>query len=328
MTYIFGDLNNNEVLHEMMISPAGDVPPFFTWEAFRTELVEIYGSFGDHSPHSELIAEHVGSLDLDVEGALIDTYLAYLDAVPRIPDVMFEIADDYDRLVVVPMLLASSTHTQEVATQVEESAREGAEIIVVDPFYEVPFMRDRVATAVVATADYLQTAVPADTAESDIGILIVAHGTPYLPPEPAFGWQEGEIYSHLTLIEDEFHEELAAALPYPVKTGRMNYAEPSIAASLAEFEAEGIDHVLVVPSAFPTAAMHTMWDVADAAIGRAVTPDEGVVVHTRDSGMTVYYSAEGYADFEPGRQEFRTGLEYLAESGVRQVLGLEADPST
>ena len=35
MTYIFGDLNGNEVLHEMTISPAGDVPPFFTWEAFR-----------------------------------------------------------------------------------------------------------------------------------------------------------------------------------------------------------------------------------------------------------------------------------------------------
>ena len=108
----------------------------------------------------------------------------------------------------------------------------------------------------------------------------------------------------------------------------MNYAEPSIAESLAEFEADGIKHVLVVPSAFPTAAMHTMWDVAEPTIGRAVTPDEGVVLHTRESGMTVYYSAEGYADLEPGRQEFRAGLEYLAASGVRELLGLAAPAST
>ena len=328
MTYIFGDLNENEVLHEMMLSPVGDVPPFFTWEAFRAQLVEIYASFGDHSPHSELIAEHVAGLDLDVEGVEIDTYLAYLDAVPRIPDVMFEIGDDYDRLVVVPMLLASSTHTQEVAEQVEQSAQEGAEIIVVDPFYEVPFMRDRVAAAVVATADRLRGLLPADTSDSEVGVLLVAHGTPYVPPEPAFGWQEGEIFSHLTFIEDKFHDTLAAAFPFAVKTGRMNYAEPSIEVTLAEFEADGIKHVLVVPSAFPTAAMHTMWDVAEPTVGRAITPDEGIVVHTRDSGMTVYYSAEGYADFEQGRQEFRAGLEYLAESGVREVLGLAADEST
>ena len=148
-----------------------------------------------------------------MEGVQIDTHLAYLDAVPRIADVMLEIGDDYDQLVVVPMLLASSTHTQEVADLVEESAREGAEINVVEPFYEVPFMRDRVADAVVATADRLRGSLPAEASDDEIGVMLVAHGTPYVPPDPAFGWQEGEIYSHLTMIEDEFHDELAAEFP-------------------------------------------------------------------------------------------------------------------
>jgi len=324
MTYVFGDVNGNETLHEMMISPAGDVPPFFTWDAFRAELSEIYGSFGDYSPHGDLIAEHVENVVLDVDGVEIGTHLAYLDTVPRIPDVMAEISDDYDHFVVVPMLLASSTHTQEIATQIEESVSEDADIVVVDPFYEVPYMRDRVAAAVVAMTDQLRAVVPADVPDDRIGILLVAHGTPYVPDDPAFGWQEGEIYSHLSLIEDGFHDELAAALPYPAKTGRMNYAEPSIPVSLSQFAGEGIEHVLVVPTAFPTAAMHTMWDVAEPAIGRAVTPDEGIVVHTHDSGITAYYTSEGYADLEPGRQEFRDGLTHLAELGVREALGLEA----
>ena len=94
MTYIFGDLNGNGEAHEMMISPQGDVPPFFTWDAFHEELEKVYNSFGDYSPHNDLIAEHVESLELDVDGAEIDTYLAYLDAVPRIPDVMYDITNN------------------------------------------------------------------------------------------------------------------------------------------------------------------------------------------------------------------------------------------
>ena len=100
----------------------------------------------------------------------------------------------------------------------------------------------------------------------------------------------------------------------------MNYATPSIEESLAEFEADGIEHVLVIPSAFPTAAMHTMWDVAEPSVGRAVTPDEGVVSHTRPSGMSVHYSAEGYADLERGRESFRAGLEFIAESALQDLL--------
>lgn len=327
MTYIFPDLNENEVPHELMLSPKGDVPPFFTWEAFRAELVGIYSSFDDHSPHNELLAEHVANLDLDVDGAQVDSHLAYLDAVPRIADVMFDIGDDYHRFVVVPMLLASSTHTQELIDQITDAAPPGADVVVADPFYEVPFMRDRISVAVTATADRLREAVPADAAEDEIGVLLVAHGTPFSPPDPALGWRDGEIYSHLSIVEDEFHAELAEALPWAVRTGRMNYAEPSIAESLAAFEADGIKHVLVVPSAFPTAAMHTMWDVADPAVGRALTPDEGMVAVTRDSGMTVYYSAEGYADVEPGREHFRSGLEFIATSGVSEILGHSDDAS-
>jgi hypothetical protein len=63
-----------------------------------------------------------------------------------------------------------------------------------------------------------------------------------------------------------------------------------------------------------------MWDVALAAVGRAVLPHEGVVEHTRSSGMNVYYSAAGLADFQPGQSEFREGLKFMGQVGAMEAL--------
>ncbi len=177
-----------------------------------------------------------------------------------------------------------------------------------------------------AMIDHLHASLPAGVGDEQVGVMLAAHGTPYVPADPALGWREGDIFSDLSVVESEFHDEVALELDWAVRTGRMNYAEPTIEESLAAFEQDGIEHVLVVPSAFPTAAMHTMWDVAEPAVGRAVTPEEGVVVHTRASGMVVYYTAEGYADLDAGRRAFRAGLEDIATSGVEELV--EADTAS
>ena len=101
----------------------------------------------------------------------------------------------------------------------------------------------------------------------------------------------------------------------------MNYSSPTIEDALAAFESDGFTHVIVIPSAFPTAAIHTMWDVANAAVGRAVLPAEGIVEHTTENScMNVYYSAEGFADTPTGRDEFRDGLAFLGKVGVLEAL--------
>ena len=323
MTYIFRDINGNGTQHEMSISPAGDVPPFFTYDAYYESLGEMYEAIGNHSPHNDLIGEHVASLDLEVDGAEIETHLAFLDAVPRIPDIAVEMATgDYDKVVVVPLLLSSSTHTQEVAEQVEEAVAGmgDVDVVVTEPFFEVPFMRDRIKRSVLSMADYIRAAMPADVSDDEVGVVLGSHGTPYTPAHSAFGWQAGEIFSNLGLTEDAFHEEIASEMPWPTQTGRMNYATPSIEDALTSLEAEAVSHVLIVPSAFPTTAVHTMWHVAEPAVARAVTPDEGVVVHERDSGMHVYHSALGYTDLEEGRELFRSGLSFMAEVGVLEAL--------
>jgi protoheme ferro-lyase len=331
LTYIFGDMNNNGILHELMIFPMGDVPPFFTWEAFHAEIYAVYGSFGNYSPHNDVLREHVDNVEIQVcsgeDDVQVDTYLAYLDAVPRIMDVVWELtqADDYDELVVIPLLLAESTHTQEVTSLVCETAHltGDMQVLVLEPFFEVPFMQRRLKQAIVAMAEYLRESVPADVEDADIGVMLASHGTPYVPPFPEFGWQEGEIFSNLIPTEDAFHREIERALPWTTRTGRMNYSSPTLEESLEAFENDGLSHVIVVPSAFPTPAMHTMWDVPHAIFGHAVVPDDGIVAETRPSGMTVYYTALGYADLDFGRDEFRAGLGMLGTMGVMEALAAE-----
>jgi hypothetical protein len=200
----------------------------------------------------------------------------------------------------------------------------GMDLVLCDPLFESPYMRERIKEAILAMIEYVAASLPADVADDQIGVLLTAHGTPYVPADAAYGWQEGEIFSDLPLTEDAFHEEIGRQLRWDYLTGRMNWDSPSIEDSLGEFEAAGKTHVIVVPSAFPTAAIHTMWDVAQAAMGRAVQPAEGVVVHTRPSGMAVHYSSEGYADLETGRAAYRTGLDFVAERGVMELMNREA----
>lgn len=330
ISYIFGDTNGNGVEHELGIVPDGDVPDFFTWEAFHASIYSNYDDCLNYSPHNDTLAEHVSDVDVRVTGARVDVYLALLDDVPRIPDVVYEISQgNYEELVVVPMLVSNSTHTDEITGQMEDvhHLTGDMEVLVTEPFFEVPYMRKSLGEGIVATAHELRKSLPADVEDHNIGVLLASHGTPYVPPFAEFGWVEGEIYSELIPTEDAFHEDISGKLPWESRTGRMNYSTPSIEDTLDAFEHDGFTHVMVVPSAFPTVALHTMYHVAHAAMGRAVLPEEGVVEHERPSGMKVYYSARGFADGETGRAGFRAGLEFLGKIAVMEALA-KSPPET
>lgn len=329
MTYIFRDSNANGIQHEIAISPDGDVPDFFTWAAFRESVNASYHACNNYSPHVDALYEHVNSIQISLCGVNIDIYLAFLDAVPRIRDVVSGITErvigvenGYNKIAVVPMLLSDSTHTQEIHDLVAESAHLTSEmgVLVTEPFFEVPYMRRRFQNAVIAMAKHIREAVPDDVPDHLVGVVLESHGTPYVPARPEFGWEEGEIFSDLIVTEDEFHKEISKRLPWESRTGRMQYAPPSVEEAIDSFDADGFTHVLVVATGFPTAAIHTMWDVGRSAIGRPVLPQEGVVSHSRASGMNVYYTSHGLADIEPGRSEFRKGLEFLGMSAVMEAL--------
>ncbi len=323
LTYIFGDLNGNGIVHEVAVVPQGDVPGFFTWEIFHATIYSNYEQTGNYSRHNDSLRAHINSLNIKLPGVQVDLYLALLDEVPRIPDVVYEISNGfYSELVVVPMLVSNSTHTDEITDQMEEVSHltGDMDVLVTEPFFEVPYMRKSLGEGIVAMAHHLRSSVPPEVEDHNIGVLLASHGTPFVPPFPEFGWVEGDIYSELIPTEDAFHKDIESKLPWVSRTGRMNYATPPIEDTLNDFDRDGFTHVLVVPSAFPTVAVHTMHDVAKSAVGRAVLPDEGVVEHERESGMMVYYTAEGIADLEPGRSEFRSGLEFLGTIAVMEAL--------
>jgi hypothetical protein len=202
------------------------------------------------------------------------------------------------------------------------------DVVVTEPFFEVPYMRARIMDAVVAMAEEVRLSVPSGALDAEIGVVLASHGTPYVPPFEEFGYVEGDIYSNLLLTEDLFHEEIAEELSWDVLTGRMNYAEPSIDDAITEFEDGGKKYIIVVPSAFPTPAMHTMWDVVKGIYGiptgshfdgDAILPADGVV-SIAGSGATIYYTSAGYADSEPGASHFQAGLSFIGRTGVMEVL--------
>jgi len=191
ISYIFGDTNGNGVEHELGIAPHGDVPDFFTWEAFHASIYDHYDQCQNYSPHNDTLVAHLSGLNVRVKGARIDVFLALLDDVPRIPDVIHEISQgDYDELVVVPMLVSNSTHTDEIADQMEDMSHltRGMEVLVTEPFFEVPYMRKSLGEGIVATAYELSKSLPAGVEDHNIGVLLASHGTPYVPPFAEFGW--------------------------------------------------------------------------------------------------------------------------------------------
>ena len=95
---------------------------------------------------------------------------------------------------------------------IQETVHENSDIdvlVVTEPFFDIPFMRNRLKDAIIEMAWQVRQDIPADVDDEDIAVVLASHGTPYNPPFPEFGWQEGEIFSNLILTEDLFHEELS-----------------------------------------------------------------------------------------------------------------------
>ena len=143
--------------------------------------------------------------------------------------VVYEISQqDYDELVVIPMLVSKSTHTDEITDQIEEFVHliEGVEVTIWNRFLKCPYMRDSLGDAVVSWLTSNREQLPGEVQDHNIGMLLASHGTPYVPPFPEFGWKEGDIYSELIPTEDAFHEDVGRKLPWAAKTGRMKYSSP------------------------------------------------------------------------------------------------------
>jgi hypothetical protein len=247
IAYQTGDLNQNGISHEVLLFPDGDIPPNFTYQAFKDKAEAEYEAVGGTSPHNDSLNGHAKKVQVGIPGYDFDTYLAFLDAEPIIPNALHQIAQTrrYQKLVVVPFLMAESTHTQEVVNLVQEWAarllRPGSterpmEIVFAQPFYNQPYARSLLASAVADLAQFLYTHIPAGVPDEKIGVVLGGHGDPFSPPYPEFGWQPGEIYSNLYLHEKGFASEVARLLPWDTKLANMSFREPTTETALVQFD--------------------------------------------------------------------------------------------
>ncbi len=323
VAYESGDLNGNGVLHEVKVAPEGDVPSVFVWPAFKDMVRAEYSTLGD-SPHNGIWINHVANTPVDVSGAKIDSFLAFMDAKPFVVDKIHEITQTarYKSLVVVPLLLSQSTHTQEIRELVAEGmakAGRDLEIAWAQPFFDEPYVRALHASAVADHAKYLRTHVPAEVQDSEIGVVLGAHGDPYKPPYADFGWKTGDIYSNLLLTEDDFAAAVAAELPWTTVLGVNEFRPPTVEAAISQLASQGKRHILVVPTVFPTACAHTMFDIANKSMGRPVPVKETVASRALDSGTTVWYTPLGYGDTESGAAKVRAGMRVQAKVALTEL---------
>ena len=102
------------------------------------------------------------SRDLEVGGAEIDVYLAYLDAVPRIRDVIWEMTQAGDVHEAGGRADASRQLDPHPGGRRSDRGDRhligGMEVVVTEPFFEVPFVRERFRDACLAMADYVYQA--------------------------------------------------------------------------------------------------------------------------------------------------------------------------
>ncbi len=89
LTYQFaeGDFNGNGIKHELAIHPVGDVPPFFTWEAFTGMAATQYQVIGE-SPHTQALIDHATQVVVGKHYLKVDTYIGFLDSQPFMQDVI------------------------------------------------------------------------------------------------------------------------------------------------------------------------------------------------------------------------------------------------
>ncbi|MGE5598856.1 MAG: ferrochelatase [Bacteroidota bacterium] len=339
LTYQFGDMNGNGILHELRFVPEGDVPRFFSWTAFREGAKQQYAYLGG-SPHNAAWKEHVERIRLSLLNKSIDVHLAYMEAKPTVAQKVWDlvISGRYDKLVVVPLLLSESTHTQEIRAEAEEWIRKAeertgrpVEVVWAHPFFTEPYVRTLHAKAVAGMVQWIrETEVPSEVTDDQIGVVLASHGDPYPPPYPEFGWQEGEVYSHVYLMEKDFHDTVAKMLPYgtdDILMGNNEFRPPSVDQAVTQLIAKGKTAVIVVPASFPTTSMHTMWDIGEAASGLPPqnfhgVPPANIACWQRTAGGhtgTVYYSSRGYGDQEPGASYIRDGMRFVAEVALLEL---------
>ncbi len=181
-------------------------------------------------------------------------YYSFLDDNPR-PDaaVIQALNEGASRIVVSEVFLTISNHTAEgeeliKALNVEE--RFGVPLVFTGPMYDSETLQSMFVQRANAHIG--------DTAESEVGILLVGHGQ---PDEWDVEWAtetEQEVGFRKAVLE-QFEKD--GYRPENLGLAWMEFKEPRPAGKIEEFLGNGVKKVLYFSAAISADAIHSQWDV-------------------------------------------------------------------
>ena len=227
--------------------------PFF-FHAIRKEYQQAGGS-----PHNaihtaifrELQASFAGSEKTDYR-----FYLAFLDSNPR-PDEMAinAINDGADRIILLPIFITISSHTQAGQEMVAalEPEKYGVPVSMAEPLWDSSLLREH----------FIKKAEDAigDADKDQVGILLVGHGQPK-------AWDR--IYPTQTEQENLYRDGIKQALvahgyrSENIFSAWMSFQKPFIEEGLHALDNRQVTKILVFSASISAASIHSEVDVPRA----------------------------------------------------------------
>jgi sirohydrochlorin ferrochelatase len=183
-------------------------------------------------------------------------YQGFLDNPPR-PDeaAIRAVNEGASRLVVMPVFLTDSSHTQAGQEMLEalELEKHGVEICYASPLWDAPALRQMFLARAAQNLDGVD--------KSRVGILLVGHGQPE-------DWDK--IYPTQTEQETLFREAVRDMLIQDgyraenIVLAWMEFKEPKIQAAVSELLRNGVERVLVFSASISADSIHSDIQVPEA----------------------------------------------------------------
>ena len=257
-----------------------DKVPFIPWlirpiffNTVRREYLAAGGSA--HNQIHQIIIDNLKRAMPDEVQKGARFYLSFLENNPY-PDEMAirAINEGASRIVILPVFITESSHTEEGKKMVSSVAPEkyGVQTFYTGALWD----SETLQYSFVERANEMLNGLD----KSKVGILLVGYGQPTQWENifPAQNRQEIQYRESIRdkLLSDGFSPEL-------VVLGWMDFQEPSITAMLKELAAKGVEKILVLGTSLSADSIHTGTKIP-LAIEKARLPDEIPVEFLRQYG--------------------------------------------
>ena len=246
-----------ETFHELDSDGVSFIPrpfrPFFLYN-LRREYLDIGGSA--HNKVHQIMLRSLEETMPVAKSKGVRFYQGFLDNPPRPDEAAIQAVNEgASRLVVMPVFLTDSSHTQAGQEMLEalELEKLGVEVCYATPLWDSPALRQMFLARAAQNLDGVD--------KSRVGILLVGHGQPE-------DWDK--IYPTQTEQELLFREAVREMLIQDgyraenIVLAWMEFKEPKIQPAVSELLRNGVERLLVFSASISADSIHSDIQVPEA----------------------------------------------------------------